>query len=185
MLGSGSRCPLRVAQPCRDIGISSQRIGIERAFHDSAIGMAADDYLRHPQHAHRIFDRRRNAADRIRVGRHNIADHAADEQVAGFGLGEQARVDAGVGAGDEQRFRPLAERQLFKEILMPRVNIFLKSGDAPQKLFYRHIVKVPISASGRSMLKTRRRLLLIALSLPAIIWGSAGRQRMARPEPSP
>jgi hypothetical protein len=34
--------------------ISSQRLGIERAWYDPAVGMAADDQF--PAHAHRIFD---------------------------------------------------------------------------------------------------------------------------------
>jgi hypothetical protein len=33
-----------------------KRLGIERASHDAAIGVAADGHLRHPQHAHCVFD---------------------------------------------------------------------------------------------------------------------------------
>ena len=59
---------------------------MERASNDAAIGVAADDDLRHPQHTHRIFDGGRNTANRIRIRWDNIADHAADEQLPRFGL---------------------------------------------------------------------------------------------------
>jgi hypothetical protein len=101
----------RVAQPGRHIRKSFQRLGMERASHDTAIGVAADDDLRHPQHAHRIFDRGRNTAKRIRVRRYNIANHTADEQIARFGLGQQARVYSGISARDKQCLRaPRRER---------------------------------------------------------------------------
>jgi hypothetical protein len=64
-----------------------QRLSMERASHDTAIGVAADDDLGRPQHTHRIFNRGRNAAKRIRIRRYNIANHTADEQLARFGLG--------------------------------------------------------------------------------------------------
>jgi len=54
-----------VAQPGGDVGIGCQRLGMERAFHDAAIGVAADDHLGHAQHAHRIFDGSRDAADGV------------------------------------------------------------------------------------------------------------------------
>ncbi len=114
---------------------------MKRALDDAAIGMAANDYVWHPQHAHRIFDGGRNSAERIGIRRHNVADHAADEQLAWLGLGEQARVDAGIGAGDEERLGPLTQGELFEEILMLRINIPLESGDAPQEFFDRHILR--------------------------------------------
>jgi hypothetical protein len=79
------------------------------ASHDAAIGVAANDYLGHPENADRVFDRGGDAADGVGVGRDNVADDAADEKLAGFGLGQQAGVDAGIGAGDEEGFGALAQ----------------------------------------------------------------------------
>ena len=76
-----------VAQPGRHVGISVKLLRIERASHDAAIGVAADDHFRHPQRAHRIFDRGGNTAKRFRVWRYKIANHPADEQLARFALG--------------------------------------------------------------------------------------------------
>src|ERR1700735_4984128 len=104
---------------------------MERSFDDTAIGMAANDHVRHSQYAYGIFDGGRNSAQRIGIRRHDVANYAADEQLARFGLGEQARVNTRIGAGDEQRARPLAKGEFFEKILVLRVNVLLKSGGAP------------------------------------------------------
>ena len=121
----------RVAQPSRHAWVSFQGLGMKRASHDPAIGVAADHDLRHPKHAHSVFDGGRNTTDRLGVRRNNIADHAADEKLAWFGLGDQARVNSGICARDEQCLRSLAQGEPFKELLIFRINVFLKTGDAP------------------------------------------------------
>src|SRR5205809_5754581 len=45
-------------------------------------------------------------------------------------------------------FRSLAQGQLFKKVLMLRINLLLESGDAPQKFFDRHIPKIRHAVSG-------------------------------------
>jgi hypothetical protein len=71
--------------------------------------VAADDYFGYAQHAYGVFNGGGHAADGSGKGRHNVADYAADEELPGLGLGEQTRVDAGIRAGDEERFGPLAQ----------------------------------------------------------------------------
>jgi len=95
--------------------ISSQRLGIERAWHDPAVGMAADDQIpaRRPPH----IRCRRDSANRVGLRRLDMADHAADQPVARFGLGQPAAVNSGIGARTAPRFgaRPLC--QTFKKDL--------------------------------------------------------------------
>ena len=74
---------------------------MKRSLDDAAIGMAADDHVGDPQHAHRIFNGGRNSAERIGIKRNDVTDDPANEQLARCGLGEQARVDTRIGAGDE------------------------------------------------------------------------------------
>src|SRR5450432_3442066 len=51
-------------------------------------------------------------------------------------------VYSGIGACDKQCFRALAHGQLFKKVLMLRINVLLESGDAPQEFVDRHTSKV-------------------------------------------
>src|SRR5262249_2588228 len=52
------------------------------------------------------------------VRRDDVAGVAQDEQLAGIGLGDQVRVDARVGAGDEQDLRALFAGQAFKQFTL-------------------------------------------------------------------
>ena len=54
------------------------------------------------EHFDGILDRRGNAASHHAVRRNDVADGAAEEHVAGFGLQDQIGNDARVGTGDEE-----------------------------------------------------------------------------------
>ena len=94
--------------------ISSQRLGIERAWHDPAVGMAADDQIpaRRPPH----IRCRRDSANRVGLRRLDMADHAADQPIGRFGLGQPARVDSGIGRRAEPRLRGAAPVEPLKKM---------------------------------------------------------------------
>ena len=71
------------------------------ALHHAAIRMPAHDDVGHAQDSHSIFNRRGNAANRLRVAWHDVADHAAKKQLARLGLRQQAGIDPGIRARDE------------------------------------------------------------------------------------
>ena len=122
---------LSVVQPGLNGGKPLQRVRIEGASHDAAIGVAANDYFRHAKHTHGIFNGGGNTAERVGIRRHNVTNHAADEEFAGFGLRQQTWVDAGIGTGDEQGCGALAHCQFFEKILILRIDVFLEMGNAP------------------------------------------------------
>jgi hypothetical protein len=149
-----------VAEPGSDVGIRVKGFRMERAFHDAAISVAADDDRRDTQNADGIFNGRRDASDGIGIGRHDVTDDAADEEFTGLGLSEQAGVDAGIGAGDEQGVGALVESEFFEEILMLRIDVFLKAGDAAKEFFDSHLFQGTIwvfvrSASAAAMCRPR------------------------------
>ena len=80
--------------------------GADRA----AVAVAADDDVLHPEHQRRELDAGRDAVEAAAEleRRHQVADVADDEQVAGQRAGQQVGDDARVGAADEQRARALA-----------------------------------------------------------------------------
>jgi len=63
--------------------------------------MAHDNNVLHTQSGNAEFHRGRNVTTVIRQWRYDIARVTADEKVSGRGLGNQPRIDARVGAGDE------------------------------------------------------------------------------------
>ncbi len=78
----------RMVQPLRHAGQRLKSRRIQNALHHAAIGVPADDDVGDAQHPHRVFDGRGNSADRLGVARHDVADHPANEKLAGFGLGQ-------------------------------------------------------------------------------------------------
>ena len=132
---------LGVIQPGGHAGQRFQRLGIQHALHHAAVGVPAHDHIRHAQHAHRVFDGGRNAADGVRIRRNNVADDPADEQLARLGLRQHAGIDAGIGAGDEQGFRPLPQGELLEQVAVLGVDALLESRQALEnplhgQLFY-------------------------------------------------
>jgi hypothetical protein len=129
----------RVAQPGRH-GRHAAQIGIVRRqqrFHRPALRMAAHHDIGHFQGGAGIFHHRRNAPEHLAIGRHHIADIAADEEFARLRLGDQFRHHAAIGAGDEQGLRMLAACQSFEEFLLlgksllaERFNARSETGDA-------------------------------------------------------
>ncbi|CAG9232488.1 hypothetical protein PSP6_60103 [Paraburkholderia tropica] len=93
------------------------------ALHRAAIGVAAQHDLAHVQREHREFDHGGHAAEHFAVGGHDVADVAADEQLAGAHLRDHLRRDARVGAGDEQRVRRLAVREAAEQLLVAREHV--------------------------------------------------------------
>ncbi len=116
-------------------------IGRERAFDDAAIGVAADDDVGNAQDAGGVLDGGGNAAKRIGIQRNNIADDAADEQLAGDGLRQQAGVDARVRAGDEERIGALTHGQFLEEFAAAGIDVALELGDAAQEFFDGHTLR--------------------------------------------
>ncbi len=99
-----------------------QRLRLEHGLHRATVGMPADHDVPHAQHSDGVFDRRHHAADVLRVRRHHIADIAIDEQFAWLCGEDQLRHDARICAGDEQRMRALAARQLLKARTLARID---------------------------------------------------------------
>ena len=137
-----------VAEPGGDIGELFEGFRIEGAFHDAAVGVAADDDFRDAQDAGGVFQGGGDAADGLRIRRDDVADDAADEEFAGFGLGEEAGVNAGICAGDEESVGTLAQGEFFEEVLVLGVNVFLEAGNASEKFVDGHYPYFRIWGSG-------------------------------------
>ena len=120
----------RVASACDSQSLSAGKaVGrrrIEQALHRPAVRVAADDDVLDAKTRDREFDRRRFAAAHGAVGRHEIAGVAQDEKVSGRRLGEQARVDTRIGAGDEQRLRRLAFGEAFEQFALAAEHLRLE-----------------------------------------------------------
>jgi len=127
-----------VTEPVGYVGIGLERIGIERALHDTAVGMSANDDLRDAQHSGRVFHGGGNASDGIRIRRNYVADHATDKELAGFGLSEQAGVDARIGTGDEEGIGALAHREFLEQVEVLRIDVLLEPGNALEEFVDGH-----------------------------------------------
>ncbi len=153
-LGNGLARRLSVIQPSADIGKRLQRLRIQHAFHHAAIGMPANDHVGNAQHTNCILDGRRHTANRLRIVRHDIADHTAQEQLAGLGLRQQARIDSGIGAGDEQSRGPLLQGELLKQLAVLRVDILSKALQAAQDVIDWHEKAFCINSAARFQQKS-------------------------------
>ena len=83
---------------------------LEQGADGAAVAVAADDDVLHLEDHRGELDAGRDAVEAAAdlERRHQVADVADDEQVAGQRAGQQVGDDAGVGAADEQRVRALA-----------------------------------------------------------------------------
>ena len=81
--------------------------------------MAADDNIFDAKRSNRVFDAGRAAAQRLAVGRNDIACVPYHEDIAGLALCQELRRDAAIGTGDENRERCLRFAEL-PEQLRPR-----------------------------------------------------------------
>src|SRR2546430_1558483 len=86
--------------------------------------MAADDDVRDLERNHRIFDHGGDAAQHLSISWHDVADVAADEQIARIGVRNEGGIDAAVGTGNEEDLRILLVSELFKELAVLRVDLF-------------------------------------------------------------
>lgn len=92
-------------------GYSGQVLGFVGApdgFHGAAVGVAADDDVRNLEDFEGVFKARGFAGVFTVKGRHEVAGVTVDEEFTGGGVSDEGRVDAGVGAGDEERGGRLA-----------------------------------------------------------------------------
>ena len=128
-----------MSKPCSDIGERAQGSWIEDAAHNTAIGVATDDQINHAKDAHGVFDGGGDSAQGVWVMRHDVADDPTDEEFPRLGLREEAGIDAGIGAGDKESFRALAEGEFFEQIAMLGVNVLLKVLEAAQDFLGRHV----------------------------------------------
>src|SRR5262245_47277852 len=88
--------------------------------------MPADDDVLDPQTGDGEFNRRSFAAVRGSVGRHDVSRVAKDEQIAGLGLRHKVRVDARIGARDEESVGILPVREPFEQFTLRKKLIRLK-----------------------------------------------------------
>jgi hypothetical protein len=103
---------LGMSQPRGHGGQRRHLLGMQQSLHRAAVRVPAHDDLLHPERRDGELDRRRLAARRRAMGRHDVARVAEDEQVAGARAGQQVGIDPRVRAGDEQRLRALPVGEL-------------------------------------------------------------------------
>ena len=115
-----------VVEPIADRWESCRFGRVEKGGHRPAVGMAADDDVFDAEDGDRVFDAPFLSAARRAVGRDDVAGIAKDEQLAGLGLGDEIRVDAGVGAGDEQGEGILPLRQALEQMSLGTEDVGLK-----------------------------------------------------------
>ena len=89
---------------------------VQKGFHDTAIGMAADNDVRDFQYRHRVLDGRGTAALHGPIGRDQVSGISQNEQLARLGLGHECRIDARVRTGDEEGSGFLFLRETCKTI---------------------------------------------------------------------
>jgi hypothetical protein len=110
ILADDSPYVLGVVEPAADGRQPSDLSRVKQPPDGTAMRVATDDDVADAKAVHGILDRRffpRGDA----AGRDDVAGVAEHEQVARFGLGQEARIDARIGAGDEERVRVLAACQ--------------------------------------------------------------------------
>ena len=94
------------------------------------MGVAADDDVLNAKSGHGELDGRCFTPVARTVRRDDIPGVAKDEQIAGLGLGQQSRIDAGVGTGDEEGLGMLSLRQPLKQPLQRNETLALELMDA-------------------------------------------------------
>src|SRR5690606_21189450 len=117
---------LRMLQPGPHGGHATQLFRIEHCLHGAAVGMTADDDVLDAQGNHRVLDGSGYTAEHLPVGGYDVADVAGHEQITGGTLGNEFGHHPGVCAGDEHRLGGLLERQFVKQLLLVRVDHFMK-----------------------------------------------------------
>jgi hypothetical protein len=111
-MGEGS---LDVVQPAAGFGQILEALAVEGGFEGSAVGVAAEDDVLDLEDVYGVLDGGRDAVDVAGRDGNDVADAAADEEVAGFGLEDQVGENAGVRAGDEE---PLGGLGLGEQVKM-------------------------------------------------------------------
>ena len=90
---------------------------VHQRLDSAAARVAKHDDVLHAKHAHGVFHGGADAmvARGFLVGRHEVGHVSHHEHVAGFAAGEDGRVHAGVGAGDDQDLGGLAALEVGKK----------------------------------------------------------------------
>src|SRR5205085_4487835 len=120
---------LGVGQPLGDGRKIRNLRRIEQAFDGAAVRVTADDDVLDAESCDGELDRGRFAASLTGMGRNDVAGVPEDEQVAGLRLREKVRVDAGIGAGDEERLGVLSVSERLEQSLERTEVFFLKLVD--------------------------------------------------------
>jgi len=107
---------------------------VEHPFHGPAVRMAANDDVANLQGHDGEFDRGNLAAAGGAVSRDQVAGVAEDEEIAGAGVGNEVGIDAGVGAGDEERLRLLATGELLEKLGSRPKDVALEAVDTGDEL---------------------------------------------------
>jgi len=77
--------------------------------------VAANHDLPDVEREHREFHHRRHAAEHLAISRHDVADVAAHEKLAGARLRDHFRRYARIRAGNEERMRRLLAREALEQ----------------------------------------------------------------------
>ena len=107
---------LDVMEPAAGFGEVFEAFAVEGCFEGSAIGVAAEDGVFDFEDFDGVLDGGGDSVDVAAADGDDVAGVAGDEEVAGPGLQDEVRDDAGVGAGDEEPLRSLhlgEEMELF------------------------------------------------------------------------
>ena len=92
--------------------------------------MSADDDVLDAESGDGELDGGGFAAASGAVRRDDVPGVPQDEEVAGFGTGEEVGVDARIGTGDEEGFRILPMDQLLEEALQRQEGVLLELMDS-------------------------------------------------------
>lgn len=76
--------------------------------------VTANDNILDAEDADGVLNCRRFSADSRTMRRDNVSGVAKDKKITGAGIGQQSRINARIGAGDEQCFGVLAFCQSLK-----------------------------------------------------------------------
>jgi hypothetical protein len=125
--GHNSASRLGMGEPRRHGRKALDGVGLQQPPDGTAVRVAADNHVFHPESGHGEFNGCFFSAVGSAVRRDNVPRIAQDEQLTGFRVGYEIRIDARVGAGNEQSYRllalgqPLEQPQLGRKYVLPEM----------------------------------------------------------------
>jgi hypothetical protein len=116
-----------IPEPGRHGGHLRNAFRPQQCLHRATIGVTADDDILYLKACHCVLDHGGHSTQHLSISRNQVPDVSRNEEISRTGMRQKFRIDAGIGARNEQGIRVLSlTYRLFVNSLLAGINLAAK-----------------------------------------------------------